>query len=132
MAETLWHTTLEPDTAAIAQVKPLILACFEVRAQGLEAMLACDEVLTNIAMYSGATTLDVTMERDGQQIRITFSDDGTPFDPLTYVSVERDFEDWDQGGLGIHFVKQTCDDLSYAHTDGRNVLTLSFSCGQNV
>lgn len=127
MAETLWHSTLEPDTAAIATIKPHILACFDDRTRGLDAMLACDEALTNIAMHSGATTVDVTIERVGRKVRVTLSDDGVPFDPLAFVPVERDFEDWDEGGLGIGFVRQICDDVAYVHAEGRNVLTLSLT-----
>jgi anti-sigma regulatory factor (Ser/Thr protein kinase) len=77
-------------------------------------------------MHSGATTVDVTIERVGHKIRVTLSDDGVPFDPLSYEPVERDFEDWDVGGLGIGFVRQICDDVAYSHADGRNVLTLTF------
>jgi anti-sigma regulatory factor (Ser/Thr protein kinase) len=52
---------------------------------------------------------------------------GVPFDPLAFEPVERDFEDWDEGGLGIGFVRQICDDVAYAHVGGRNVLTLSLT-----
>ena len=90
-------------------------------------MLACDETLTNIAMHSGATTVDVTIERVGRKVRVTLSDDGVPFDPLAFEPVERDFEDWDEGGLGIGFVRQICDDVAYVHAEGRNVLTLSLT-----
>lgn len=124
VTETLWHATLAPDTASIAQVKPHVLACFDNRAHGLDATLACDEALTNIVAYAGATTVDVTIEREGHHVRVTFSDDGTPFDPVAYVPLERDFEDWDQGGMGINFMRQICREITYARIDGRNVLTL--------
>jgi anti-sigma regulatory factor (Ser/Thr protein kinase) len=59
-------------------------------------------------------------------VRIRISDDGTPFDPLTVGTVERDFDELDMGGMGISLAKQAASDIDYAYADGRNVLTMHF------
>ena len=40
--------------------------------------------------------------------------------------IEKDFEDFDEGGMGISLVKQLCSDISYRNTDGKNILSLEF------
>ena len=126
MSETIWHATLDPDISAISVVKPHILACFDERVAGIDAMLACDEVLANIATHADATQVDVTIERADGQVRVTFSDDGVPFDLMSFEPVKNSFEDWAEGGMGIRFVRQVASEIAYEYTGGRNVLTLGF------
>ena len=49
-----------------------------------------------------------------------------PFNPLESKS-EKDFEDFDTGGMGIMLVKEVCSNVSYSNPDGKNVLTLEFT-----
>lgn len=126
MAEILWHATLEPQTSSLEELPQHVLPCFPTKGRGMSAMLACDEIFTNIAMYSGATVAQVEIQKADREILIRFSDDGTPFDPLSAEPTERGFEDLDEGGMGIMLVKQVCSGIDYERTAGRNVLTLHF------
>lgn len=127
IAETIWHDKLEPKPTSFIAIRQQVLDCFATKAEGMNAVLACDETFTNIVAYSGATVVEVWIERDEREVRIRFSDDGTPFDPLTVDLAERDFDDLDMGGMGISLVKQAVSDIDYEHAGGRNVLTLHFA-----
>ncbi|MBQ6431007.1 MAG: SpoIIE family protein phosphatase [Oscillospiraceae bacterium] len=88
--------------------------------------VAVDEIIANILQYSGAKTLDVSCLANTESITISFSDDGSPYNPLeredpdvTLTAEERSI-----GGLGIFMVKNIMDDVDYAYRDGRNVLTI--------
>ena len=96
------------------------------KAVRLQACLACEEVFANIVSYSKAKHLfyDVS-EKDGRLI-VVLEDDGAPFDPLMADPVEKEFEELDDGGMGIALVKRIANDLSYQRNAGRNVLTLEF------
>lgn len=127
MTETLWYGTLKPEASSLRTLQQNVLACFDAKAEGMNATLACDELFTNIVMYSGASSVDVTVGRDERGTCVRLSDDGMPFDPLSATSPDREFEELDQGGMGIMLAKQACSDMDYAYVDGRNVLTLRFS-----
>lgn len=87
--------------------------------------LACDEAFANICAYSGAKT--VTLEYGGsEQFTAVFTDDGEPFDPLA-PRAEKDFEDLDEGGMGISLIKQIAQKAEYSRENGRNILKLTFA-----
>lgn len=48
------------------------------------------------------------------------------FNPLENKT-EKEFEDFDEGGMGICLVKELCSGISYSNTDGKNILSLEFS-----
>ena len=126
MTETIWHDTLEPSTSSLETIRQHVLSSFCDKAEAMNAMLACDEMFTNVALYSGATVAEIWIERDEHEVRIRISDDGTPFDPLAADLAERDFDELDMGGMGISLAKQAASDIDYAYVDGRNVLTMHF------
>lgn len=88
--------------------------------------IAADEIVSNIARYSGAAVAQVDCElMDGWTV-IHFVDDGKTYDPtmqqepdITLSAEEREI-----GGLGIFMVKKSMDRVSYAYVDGRNILTI--------
>lgn len=92
-------------------------------------MIAMDEIASNIVRYSGAADfmIEIDFPEDPDAVRVSFSDAGRPFDPLT--SKEPDLtlpvEKREVGGLGLFMVKKMMDNVSYAHENGRNVLTIS-------
>lgn len=131
MAEILWSATLKPDMSSILELPQHVLPCFATKAQGMNAMLACDEVFANIALYSGATVVDVEIRQTGREVLIIFSDDGVPFNPLVVEPSQRGFEDLDEGGMGIMLVRQVCSDIDYEYSGGRNILTLHFCAGES-
>ena len=88
--------------------------------------VAADEIFSNIARYSGATTASVGCEIIGNRIIIRFLDDGIPYDPTDHPDpdVTLPVQDRSIGGLGIYMVKNSMDRMTYEHANGFNSLTL--------
>lgn len=91
--------------------------------------IAIDELFGNIAHYAynpevGSATVRVDVVEDPLAVRITFIDDGVPYDPLARKDpdVTLSAEERDIGGLGIYMVKKSMDNVSYEYKDGQNVL----------
>ena len=66
------------------------------------------------------------MLEDPIRIEIQILDNGKPFDPLARGEVDLSEEAIDarMGGLGIHPVKETMDEVSYSYENGKNILTI--------
>ena len=93
--------------------------------------LAVDEICTNIIQYGyvdkdpGLVTLFFDVE--DKTARLTISDDGKYFPPdqAQIPDVNAVLDEREIGGLGIYFVKEVMDDVSYERTDdGVNRLVL--------
>lgn len=94
--------------------------------------LVCEEVLVNIISYGYdsdghpekeiAVRLVIDADR---KVHMEFSDDATPFDPLSVE--ERDPDDERIGGWGIPMLKTLTDRLEYSYEDGRNILRIERS-----
>ncbi len=93
-----------------------------------KAVLVCDELLTNIVLYSGAENMGFACGRSDPGLYIALYDDGMPFDPTTYKNEEKGPLDFDSGGMGIIIVAQTVSEWEYHRTDGRNVILLKLLC----
>lgn len=91
-----------------------------------KALLACDEALTNIVRYSGATELSFKCQRQKDTLCIVFTDNGIPFDPTTSETGEKAFEDLDSGGMGLNLIRQTASHTRYERQDEKNIFTLEF------
>ena len=90
------------------------------------ALLACDEALTNIISYSGATKLSYSCEKRDNLLYVSFFDNGIPFDP-TAAGAEKEFEELDSGGMGLKLIRQTAAGMRYERRRNRNELTLYFN-----
>ena len=115
---------LDPD---VSETKRML--CFvKEQASGAAGIkkicLACDEAFANICSYSGAKSVTLSCEKS-DSFTVTFTDDGKPFDPLA-PREQKDFEELDEGGMGILLMKQSSDEISYRREDGKNVLTMDF------
>lgn len=93
-------------------------------------MVAMDEISSNIVHYSGAAEFDVEIDfpENPDAVRISFSDDGKAFNPLTEApaaDMTATLEDRQVGGLGMFMVKRMMDNVSYVYENGRNILTVS-------
>jgi anti-sigma regulatory factor (Ser/Thr protein kinase) len=96
--------------------------------------LIFDEMLSNIIYYGypepagqkSSREIRVAMQRRGEQVSVTISDDGIPFDPFaaTPPNVDLPLEDREIGGLGIHMVRNMVHHAHYRREDGRNIITL--------
>lgn len=91
--------------------------------------LAVDEACTNIIEHGygpgAAGEIEVEFEADGDAIRVAITDTGRPFDPAGYPSpdlgagAERPI-----GGLGIHLMRSSVDEVRYRPGPAGNRLEL--------
>ena len=93
--------------------------------------VAIDELFSNIARYAydpatGPATVRVDVDREPLSVRVTFIDQGKPYDPLAKPDpdVTLSAQDRPIGGLGIFMVKKSMDDVRYEYKDGQNILTV--------
>lgn len=92
------------------------------------ALVSVDEIFSNIIKYSNATQATIRCSPSDSKIKISFADNGIPYNPLSAKDPEDINADLSQrkiGGLGIHVVKQIMDAMEYSYQDGNNVLTIS-------
>jgi len=96
--------------------------------------LAAEEVIINVINYAypqgkGQITLigtEVTIPKKG--IKLQIRDDGISFNPLikSDPDINQDIKDRPIGGLGIHLVKKTANEISYQRENHTNALTIVF------
>ena len=89
--------------------------------------IAVEEIFVNIAHYAyapvkGNVTVRVEVDEEPVAVKIIFTDNGTPFDPLAKEDpdVTIPVEERRIGGLGIFMTKQIMDDVIYSYRDGQN------------
>ena len=70
--------------------------------------------------------MQFTCNKNADRIKITFTDNGAKFNPLESKS-KKEFEDFDEGGMGISLVKKLCSNIKYSNVDGKNRLSLEFA-----
>lgn len=94
----------------------------------MQINIAIDEIYSNIVKFSGATevTLIVEIRKATLEARLTFIDNGKPFDPLKQEDpdVSLSAEDREIGGLGIFIVKKTMDSVCYRRNGDHNELAI--------
>ncbi len=93
-----------------------------------KAVLVCDELITNIVLYSGAENMGFACMRSDPGLIIALYDDGVPFDPTTYESEEKDPLDLDSGGMGIAISVRTVGEWEYHRKGSRNIILLKLCC----
>lgn len=89
--------------------------------------LAVTEAVTNVIrhVYDNATDqrIDLTLHPSSRTLRLEITDYGTYVDPATIAS--RPLEDVRPGGLGVHLIKSTMDEVAYQRNEhGGTTLTL--------
>lgn len=94
--------------------------------------LAAEEALVNVILhaYPGAEgPVEVSWTKtEGPALTIEIRDGGVRFDPLAVKDpdTEADLEDRKIGGLGIFFMREVADAMSYRRESENNVLILIF------
>ena len=86
-----------------------------------------DEIVSNIVRCSGANGFSLAIDRTADGLKMVFTDDGKPFDPLTEVAapdISAGVEDRGIGGLGIFMVKKMSKSVAYRRDGEKNVLTV--------
>ena len=95
-----------------------------------DVLLAVTEAATNIMIhgYQGQPgTIEINISRREDSLVVCLWDQAPPFDPTTVPppDVTLPLEQRSPGGLGIHFMRQLMDDLTYRSTpQGDNELTM--------
>ncbi len=90
------------------------------------AHVILDEICSNIVKHSGASGFELDIELlEDSGVKLTFIDDGKPYDPLTHSDPDTTLpaEDRPIGGLGILMVKKMADSVSYSRSHNRNYFT---------
>ena len=94
-------------------------------------LIILDELFTNAVThglwpYSAGGTIAVALGWRTGRLRITFVDDGQPFDPLAFrgPDLEEATEERGIGGLGIHIVRSLVHQARYRREGDRNHLHL--------
>ena len=95
----------------------------------MQINIAIDEIYSNIVKFSGATkvTLIVEVRKATLTARLTFIDNGIPYDPLKQQDpdVTLSADEREVGGLGIFIVKKTMDSVCYRRNGNNNELAIT-------
>ena len=116
---------------------PRFIACVSDAARGLgfrpervgQVELVVEEAIVNICRHGGAAvSIELVCMADEGAFVVQISDSGRPFDPTTAPApdLKADIASRPIGGLGIHLIKNICDDVQYRREGGRNILRLVF------
>jgi len=95
-----------------------------------EIYLVLEEWFADIISYSGATKVDLEMFTIGDEFTAVFTDDGSPFDLVNYEPEDKDFEDFDLGGMGIGLIKTITKNLTWERVGECNKVTMVFDMVQ--
>jgi len=92
--------------------------------------LSLDELLNNTISYGYADTaqheIQIDLSIDGDKLVVRIEDDAKQFDLTDAASADTDssLDDRTPGGLGIFFVHQMMDSVSYLRENNKNVVVL--------
>ncbi len=93
--------------------------------------LALEEAVSNVILYAypndeKGRTIDITIGKTGDELKVVITDSGTPFDPTAQADpdITLPAEERSIGGLGIFMVKKIMDTVAYQRIDEKNILTL--------
>ncbi len=96
----------------------------------LDLTLALEEIVTNIISYGYQDDAEhiilISIDKNNSNLITQIKDDGVPFNPLEVPSpdLNKELDQMEPGGLGIHLVKNVMDEVSYKREEGLNILTL--------
>jgi anti-sigma regulatory factor (Ser/Thr protein kinase) len=91
--------------------------------------LVIEELFTNLVKYNtdGPREIAVRLDHQGDRVRISLTDfDVKPFDPTRAPQVDtgRPLAERRPGGLGIHFVREVAERISYDYEHGNSRTTV--------
>jgi anti-sigma regulatory factor (Ser/Thr protein kinase) len=93
-----------------------------------QILISAEEIFVNIAHYAypDGGKAEVCSSVNSNEVVITFSDNGKPFNPLemSEPDVTKTAEEREIGGLGIFMARRMMSGVEYKYEDGRNVLTI--------
>ena len=124
--------TVRAELGALAAIADFLAGTLAGSADDMvfSVQLAVDEACSNTILYGypdrEAGTITIACTVDDDVVRVTITDDGVAFDPMTAPPPLLDIpaEERPIGGLGIHFIRTVMDSVAYARRDDRNVLSM--------
>lgn len=134
-ADAVKELTLPAKTELLDTVTGFVLARLKENGCSEEDQMiiaiAAEEIFVNIAHYAygpdgGEATVRFRMDKAASTAEISFSDRGTPYNPLARQDpdISLGAEERSIGGLGIFMVKESMDGTQYEFKDGANILTI--------
>ena len=137
-SEMLLKLELQSNPEALCLVRATIERAAEVLhfhdSETRAIVRSVDEALANVMRhaYGGRTGLPIEMschklQLGGQKaaqggIEILLADKGVPLKPATLKS--RPLDDIRPGGLGLHFIRQSMDEVEFTRKKGKNLLRM--------
>jgi len=92
--------------------------------------LVLDEILNNIITYGyddqNEHEINIEIQLSDTQVTVIIEDDGREFNPLSAPDADTrsSIEGRRIGGLGIHLIKNTMDDIHYKYENNKNCLMI--------
>ena len=115
---------LRPDLEEQDRINDLIMSeaagCDKLK----KIILACEELFANIVSYSGADEIVFFCTKKNDSLIVELIDNGKSFDPINEAPAEKDFDEYDTGGMGIAIVKQIAYRIKYKRAGSYNCLRL--------
>ena len=127
MRHRVGKTKLACKISSFLTVRTAILAISSSEKLARKACLACEEAFTNIALYSGANAIWFEVCEDDNSLHVVLEDDGVAFDPTAIEPAEKNFEELENGGMGIGIVRELTSSLEYRWEHDHNILELTVS-----
>lgn len=94
-------------------------------------LIAAEELYVNISSYAypektGEVEIKLQFLQDPKRVRITLTDQGIPYNPLERIApdITLSVDEREIGGLGIHMVRTSMDQVQYEFRDGCNIITV--------
>lgn len=133
---------IKNDLAELETMTAVIEQFGEVQALPMRVIfdmnLVLEEIITNIISYGYDDELEhsimVELSWDNGLLALTVIDDAKPFDPLANAAPDLllPLEEREAGGLGIFFVKEKMDEVTYTWEQGHNILAMKKNYTQEL
>ena len=117
---------LSPKTSELERLRDTILDWLKDDPRKNKIFLACEEIFTNIVNHSGATSIHLNCQVEGNSFVVRFTDDGEPFNPLQVRPEGGYYNNYAEGGMGMAIIRQIAGEIFYRTQENRNVLTIRF------
>ena len=115
-----------PVIAELETMRDLLYRWLQADPRKNKIYLACEEIFTNIVNHSGASSIQLCCQREGNNLVVRFTDDGEPFNPLPSLSDGSSYNAYGQGGMGMAIIRQLAGEVYYRTREKRNVMTVRF------
>ena len=129
------RTTVASDAAQLPKLTRFLQEFWSAAelppAEALPFELALEEVFMNVVLHGSpagtAPRVDVSLALGDDGLTLTIEDDGVPFDPLALPAPDltASIAERRVGGLGVYFVRQMMDAVSYRRVGARNQLSMT-------